>query len=625
MRRARLAAAALVAALLGMGAVTDGPLGAGAWVRVKNLLTAGSCASTGPCDLAAGTTIGGAAIGGGAATALEQSAGETDLRYDATSEAYYYDVDGDSVHDTDGTERSLDILKVEVPGDYASVQAALDSNDCKKGTTTADLGCHIRVANGTYAEKFEISDASSTANAQYSIIIAGSGLAGYGGGGTNLCATTFTGDGTLNHSVISIDDAIGVVIRNLCIDMDTGAANDPKYGIALGSSTASNTIAKHIVIENVSIFDQGAASGAGILLGNGGGTTSDTAYNTIRNVFMEGVRTCVEVNAAQTVGNIIDILHCTNPTATIGGINIGSSGGQINVREFYFSPSASGQIGINIRNEAVGAIFIQNPTFEWDQDNGTFINFDATGNTGAYRATTIIGGRFQPQKVASTRHICIDWNRRGTLNVIGNSFESGSAISEGFAIDARRCEIDLNNPSATSYSDVNWIGNDVQWAGTQANMVINESSSGGPLRINRFEGGSHFIGQNGTLVFEGSSLDAFETTISPTNPTADRTVTLPDGDSSTAASVEVILDFAAGAEIASTVVTGQTWVGGGSEIVCAPTMISTTDRDEGAEDAVIEGLVVSAHSRVAGTGFTVTGAPRFGNAYGKFAIHCIGV
>lgn len=36
------------------------------------------------------------------------------------------------------------------------------------------------------------------------------------------------------------------------------------------------------------------------------------------------------------------------------------------------------------------------------------------------------------------------------------------------------------------------------------------------------------LSQNGVLVFEGSSDDAFETTITVTNPTADRTITLPN-------------------------------------------------------------------------------------------------
>lgn len=399
---------------------------------------------------------------------------------------YYIDKNGDGDRDDDTTEPFLDMVRVTVPSDYASVQAALDSNDCKKGTTTANLGCHIIVDNGTYAERFEISDASVTANAQYSIIIEGAGSSGFGGGGTNLCGVTFTGDGTADHSVISIDDSVGVVLRNFCIDMNTAAANDPKFGISLGGSTASNTIVKHVVIENISIFDEGAASGAGIKLGNSGGTTSDTAYNTIRNVFMEGVRTCLIVDAVQTVGNIVDILHCTNPTATIGGVSIGSSGGQITLREFYMSPGASGQTGINVRNEALGALFIQNPTFEWDQDNGTMINFDATANFGAHRATTIIGGRFQPQTTSSTRRVCIDWNRQGVLNVIGNSFESNDATWT--------CEADFDNPNTVSSntSDVNWIGNDVQWAGVQTDLTVVRDEGTGVMRVSVIDDGEIF-------------------------------------------------------------------------------------------------------------------------------------
>lgn len=89
--------------------------------------------------------------------------------------------------------------------------------------------------------------------------------------------------------------------------------------------------------------------------------------------------------------------------------------------------------------------------------------------------------------------------------------------------------------------------------------------------------------------------------------------------------VEVEVDFGAteSDDVASTVVTGQAWVSAGSKIVCAPTMLATSSRDEGAEDAVVEGLVVAVHSRVAGTGFTVTAAATHGTT-GIYKIHCTG-
>jgi hypothetical protein len=142
-------------------------------------------------------------------------------------------------------------------------------------------------------------------------------------------------------------------------------------------------------------------------------------------------------------------------------------------------------------------------------------------------------------------------------------------------------------------------------------------------------------------ILKVSELDANGTNFkgfqAPAAVTADTTCVLEDdanfipdscvGDGADAGSgVEVILDFGAnGSELVSTVVTGQAWVAANSEIVCSPTMVATADRIEGAEDAVIEGLTVAAHTRVVGTGFTVTAGASQGVAIGKYAIHCVGV
>lgn len=103
----------------------------------------------------------------------------------------------------------------------------------------------------------------------------------------------------------------------------------------------------------------------------------------------------------------------------------------------------------------------------------------------------------------------------------------------------------------------------------------------------------------------------------------DNTWATPAGGSGNAIEVEV--DFgSSGSDTTSLVVTGQTWVTSTSKITCAAALLATADRVEGAEDAVIEGLRVAFHSRVAGTGFTVVAAPQFGRAVGKFKVHCTG-
>lgn len=524
----RLALAFLILALPLLMAAGVDQYGAGAWRILKFLLTDMTCNAPGTCDLAAGTTIGGAAIGGGGggSTVLNQSAGETDLRYDATQEAYYYDVDGDAAHDTDGTEGYLDLLVVEVPGDYANVQAAIDSNDCKKGSTTAHQGCRIRVAPGTYAEVFEIGSAALVSgDYQNSIVVEGAGFIGapWTVGGNNSCAVTFTGNDVLNHDTINVNGSIGWAIRNLCIDMDASATNDTRYGIAIGNGGA---VTKHGLIENVAIVDEGASGGAGIRIGNG--STADVAFNSVRNVLMRGVRKCIESTGTQTVSNAIDNVTCSSPTDTVGGISVVS--GQLSIRRPYLRSGADGQTMIQIGSEAYNSD-IYDPTFEVFNDNVTFVSYPNDVSSGQYRVHNILGGRFQPLSIPTVRHVCINWNRRGQLNVSGVSFESTTSA-------LRKCEVDLANPHASQKSEVNFVSNDVVWgAGTggvvQPAMVINESTAGGQLAVHKIEQGSVHIGQSGTLIFEGGGLDAFETTISPTNPTADRTVTLPDADSTT--------------------------------------------------------------------------------------------
>lgn len=516
-------------ALVVLGSASIGSaqdLGAASWRCLKNLTTAGECGQlSGPIDLKAGTTLNGSVIAAGSGVVeLDQTAGETDLRYDATLESYYVDTDGDGSRDVDGTEPFLDLSVIEVPGDFSSIQAALDSNDCEKGSTNANQGCRI-VASGTRAERFEISDASTTANQQWSIIVEGKGGGGYGAGGNNLCALTLTGDGSAGHAVISIDDTNGVIIRNLCIDMDTGAANDPLYGIAIGTSTASDTVNKHIILEQISIWDAGAVGGAGILMGNGGGTTSDTAFNELRSIYMEGVRTCLRVDAVQTVTNYVKNLNCANPTASIGGIDI--IDGQLAVVEgMCFTPGAANQIMVNIMNEATGLGLFTGGTIEWDTDDGVIFNFDDTSNTGNWHSTTIADTRFNIQDIPTVRHKCINWDRRGTLNILNNSFESDTSSS-------RTCEIFLRNADASSASYVHYAGNDVEWAGTQSAMVFDESTAGGRLSVTRDEQGTRTVGEYGSIVYEGATLDGFETTLAVTDPTADRTVTFPNANSNT--------------------------------------------------------------------------------------------
>lgn len=397
---------------------------------------------------------------------------------------YFIDKNGDFARDTDGTEPFADFQHIEVPGDYATVQAALDSEDCKKGSSSggANQGCHIFV-HGTYAESFEIGGIID-ADLQNSVVIEGPGPAGVENGANHQqCGATFTGSNTANETIIKVNGAIGWSLKNICIDMDE-QTNKAKYGLAIGYGTTGSESTKHGLVENVTIEDGTVSGGAGIIIG-AGSATSDTAFNLLRNVRIETVPTCIVVDGAQAVANIADDVECVNPTATIGGVSYTSNGGELKLFNFYMTPGIDSQIGINIRNESIGPGLIVGSTFEWDKDNGTFINFDATGgNAGAYRVTTILGGRFQPQTAAGTRHVCVAWNRQGSLNIEGVSFESANVLYT--------CEFDFSNPSASKTSDVYFTGNDIEWNATQSDPRVTRATAGGAMRIAALDGGSVF-------------------------------------------------------------------------------------------------------------------------------------
>lgn len=102
------------------------------------------------------------------------------------------------------------------------------------------------------------------------------------------------------------------------------------------------------------------------------------------------------------------------------------------------------------------------------------------------------------------------------------------------------------------------------------------------------------------------------------------TCNVSGGGGGSANTVSATVDFGAGNTEATVVVTGQAWVSSSSVIVCAPTLMATSDRTDGMEDAAIEGLVVAPYARVAGTGFSILAHPMQGRAVGKYLIHCTG-
>ena len=97
-------------------------------------------------------------------------------------------------------------------------------------------------------------------------------------------------------------------------------------------------------------------------------------------------------------------------------------------------------------------------------------------------------------------------------------------------------------------------------AATDVQAAIQELDSEKPGSASPTFTGTVLLGQNAVLAFEGSSDDDYETTITVTNPTADRTITLPDvsgtvvttGDTGSVTSTMILDGTIANADISTT-------------------------------------------------------------------------
>ncbi len=115
----------------------------------------------------------------------------------------------------------------------------------------------------------------------------------------------------------------------------------------------------------------------------------------------------------------------------------------------------------------------------------------------------------------------------GVLGAIVSNNSSSTEPSTTFAYmwwaDTNTATLKLRDSSNSSWITVGALGS--------ANLGLLTSSTADTNYLAKSAGtmtGALEIGTAGSLVFEGSTADAFETTLAVTDPTADRTATLPD-------------------------------------------------------------------------------------------------
>lgn len=123
-----------------------------------------------------------------------------------------------------------------------------------------------------------------------------------------------------------------------------------------------------------------------------------------------------------------------------------------------------------------------------------------------------------------------------------NATDPPTTFAYQWYVDTGDNTLRIRNGANNAYIDVSTVGG----IGT-ANLGLLPSTTAASTYLALAGGtvtGALEIGTAGSLVFEGSTADTFETTLAVTDPTADRTFTLPDA-TTTAAGLAVAQTFTA--------------------------------------------------------------------------------
>ncbi len=129
-------------------------------------------------------------------------------------------------------------------------------------------------------------------------------------------------------------------------------------------------------------------------------------------------------------------------------------------------------------------------------------------------------------------------NKTLTTPVIAE-IDSGSTITldatTDIILDANGGDVFLKDDGTTYGSLTNTSGNLIVKSGTTtaatfsgANVTLAGTVGSGAITSTSTVTGTGFVVSSGSIVFEGSSANSFETTLSVVDPTADRTITLPN-------------------------------------------------------------------------------------------------
>lgn len=493
--------------------------------------------------------------------------------------------------------------------------------DCRSGMScSVDGGVLLISSSGSTSAPVDATYLTQTANAtltnEQALSALGTGLMSnttgtgvvsiYGGSacGANQYASSVNASGTLICAQVATSQLSGTITDGQLASSYSGVG-------ACAANTFATTLSDNAAPTCSAVNDAtGALKGGVVLAGDLAGTAS--------------LPSVVDDSHAHT-GTTISALDTGDiTTGTLGQARGGTGAGALtcSAGDFLTSNGTAYSCGTPTAGAPTGASYItrvaeaglSSETAMGALGTGIVINTTTTGVPTIYAGTSCTNQfprSLNASGAATCASVALGTDVSGTLGA-GNGGLGITAVTDDTTVVA---------------SGAAWVSTALPSCSGATNALAYNTSTNA-FSCNTISGGSGYatiqdettpLTQRATVNFTGAGVSCVD------NSGSSRTDCTISGGSGSVNVVEVEVDFGTtGSDIATTVVTGQTWVGATSKIICSPTLLATADRAEGAEEALVENLLVAPHTRVAGTGFSLTAKPLLGRAYGRFLFHCTG-
>ncbi len=343
---------------------------------------------------------------------------------------------------------------------------------------------------------------------------------------TNIANTSLTNSSvTVNGSSISLGGSATVTAVNPnALTISTGLSGTSYDGSAAVTIAVDSTIATTSSSQTLTnkTLGSGTALSANLSAATykvtGLGTPTD-ASDAATKAYVDGVAEGLHVHASVVAASTSNIALPTAP-ATLDGVSL-----SINDRVLLKNQSTTSENGIYVViNGDLARAADYNTAAEIDPGDFVFVSGGTVNdNTGWVQTQTVTTLGTDP--IVFTQFSGAGTYLAGTgLTLTGNTFSINTGttvdVSTAQTLTSKTLALGSNTISGT-LAEFNTALTDADFATLAGSETFSNKTLTSPLI-------SGLSITDSSIIFEGSSADEFETTLTVTNPTADRTITIPN-------------------------------------------------------------------------------------------------